>query len=137
MTQDKSITGGCLCGGVRYEVSEPLFDAGNCHCSMCRKFSGSAFSTSARVNSDSFQWLSGEGLLSRYHSSPEAYRLFCRQCGSSLAVMEGEKVSFVFLGSVSQDPGVRPAEHIFVGSQAPWYDIADNLLQYKGWPAED
>ena len=46
-----NIQGGCLCGGIRYEVSGPLTDVGNCHCSMCRRFHGAAFATYAKVGS--------------------------------------------------------------------------------------
>ena len=137
MTECEGISGACLCGGVRYQISEPLSDAGNCHCSMCRRFSGAAFSSSARVKPEAFRWLSGERLIARYPSSPDVCRLFCRVCGSSLGVMEDEQVRFIFLGTVSGDPGVRPAEHIFVAAKAPWYQITDDLSQYQGWPDTD
>ena len=51
--------------------------------------------------------------------------------------MEDEQVSFIFLGTVSGNPGVLPAEHIFVAAKAPWYEITDDLPQYPGWPDTD
>ena len=116
-----TIRGSCLCNGVQYEVHGELKDIANCHCSVCRRTLGAAFGTYARVDVGEFQWLSGEDLVTSYESSPGVCRCFCRQCGSTLGAMdEGGKLSWVTLGSVSGDPGVRPEAHIFVGSKAPW-----------------
>lgn len=130
-----TIRGSCLCGGVQYEILGKLYDAAICHCSMCRRTLGAAFGTYARVGADEFRWLSGEGLIATYESSPSVYRCFCRQCGSSVgAVGEGGKLSWVTLGTVIGDPGLCPEAHIFVGSKAPWYEITDHLPQFDEWP---
>ena len=130
-----TIRGSCLCGGVQYEILGELHDAGNCHCSMCRRTHGAAFGTYARVDADEFRWLSGEDLIATYESSPGGYRCFCRQCGSPLgAQAEGGKLGWVTLGTVTGDPGLRPGAHIFVGSKATWYEITDHLPQFDEWP---
>jgi hypothetical protein len=130
-----SIRGSCLCGGVQYEILGELSDAAYCHCSKCRRTLGAAFGTYARVRAGEFLWLSGEDLIATYESSPSVYRCFCRQCGSPLgAVGEGGKLSWVSLGTVLGDPGLRPEVHIFVGSKAPWYEITDDLPQFEEWP---
>ncbi len=131
-----AIHGGCLCGGVRYEIDGALRNAGNCHCSMCRRQHGAAYGTFAELNSDEFRWVSGENLLSVYESSPRAGWCFCRICGSSLAGIEEGKVTLVTLGTIEGDPGVRPSSHIFVGSKAPWHEIADSLPQFDEWPPD-
>jgi hypothetical protein len=130
----KKIQGGCLCGAMRYEVDGPLTDVSNCHCSMCRRFHGAAFATYAKIGVEHFRWLSGSDLLSVYETSPGIGWAFCRICGSSLGVPEGGKLREITLGSLDTDPGVRPAEHIFVGSKAAWFEITDTLPQHDTWP---
>jgi hypothetical protein len=130
-----TIRGSCLCGGIEYEILGKLEDAGNCYCSMCRRAHGAAFGTYARVDAGGFQWLSGEDLVATYESSPGGYRCFCRRCGSPLgARAEDGTLSWVTLGTVIDDPGLRPESHIFVGSKAPWYEIKDDLPQFDKWP---
>ncbi|MEX0733598.1 MAG: GFA family protein [Steroidobacteraceae bacterium] len=130
----KKVQGGCLCGGIRYEIDGPLFDVGNCHCSMCRRFHGAAFATYGKVDTENFRWLSGQELLAIYESSPGKGWAFCRVCGSSLGVPTRGKLSELALGALDADPGVRPTEHIFVGSKAGWHEITDDLPQYEAWP---
>jgi hypothetical protein len=126
--------GGCLCGAMRYEVDGPLTDASNCHCSMCRRFHGAAFATYAKVGAGHFRWLSGQNLLTVYETSPGIGWAFCRICGSSLGVPMDGQLREITLGSLDTDPGVRPAEHMFVGSKAAWFEITDKLPQHDAWP---
>jgi len=128
------IQGGCLCGAMRYEVDGPLTDVANCHCSMCRRFHGAAFATYAKIGVEHFRWLSGQDLLTAYETSPGIGWAFCRICGSSLGVPMHGKLSEITLGSLDTDPGVRPAEHIFVGSKAAWFEITDTLPRHDTWP---
>jgi hypothetical protein len=129
-----AISGSCLCGAVTYEVDATLSDAGNCHCQMCRKQHGAAFGSYATVDPDHFRWVSGADEVSRYESSPNEYRIFCRVCGSTLGDMSNDSVSSITLGTVDGDPGVRPLSHIFVGSKASWYQINDDLPRFEEWP---
>jgi hypothetical protein len=128
------IQGGCLCGAMRYEVDGPLTDVNNCHCSMCRRFHGAAFSTYAKVRPEHFRWLSGGDLLNIYETSPGIGWASCRICGSSLGVPARGLLREITLGSLDTDPGVRPAEHIFAGSKAAWFEITDTLPQHDAWP---
>jgi hypothetical protein len=129
-----SVNGSCLCGAIRYEIASQLVDAGNCHCSMCRKAHGAAFATYASVDPNEFRWTSGEGFVSYYECSPKASRMFCSVCGSTLGGTEEGQINSVTLGTVEGDPGVRPRSHIFVGSKAPWHEISDTLPQFEEWP---
>lgn len=129
-----SIRGSCLCGAVAYEVTAPFQFLGNCHCSMCRKANGAAYVTWGIVERGSFRWTAGEDLVQGYASSPGTTRCFCGRCGSSLASAHDGVVGEVAIGTVDGDPGARPAEHIFVGSKAPWHDITDALPQHAAWP---
>lgn len=129
-----AISGSCLCGGVRYEISGSFGGAGNCHCSRCRKSHGAAFASWAHVEPEQFRWTSGEEVVARYETSPGKERCFCRQCGAPLAAVLSGQVREIVLASVDGDPGVRPGEHIFVGSKASWYEISDALPQFEEWP---
>jgi hypothetical protein len=86
--------------------------------------------------SGSFRWTSGVESLERYESSTGKERCFCRKCGSPLVLSDSGKITEVVLGTVDGDPGVRPGEHIFAGSKAPWYEIVDALPKYEKWPPE-
>ena len=126
-----SVTGSCLCGGVRYEVDDGGFGrVVNCHCSMCRKATGAAFRTRGAVSPAAFRWLSGEELVSRYASSPDETRTFCRVCGATLATFLGDKEIGLPLGTLDDDPEVRPAAHVFVSSKAAWFEITDALPRF-------
>lgn len=130
------IRGSCLCGSVRYEIRGSLGRVTHCHCSQCRKAHGAAFGTYARVDRADFTLVSGESDIESYRSSPDVLRTFCRRCGSTLQfIRESRPDSFsVAIGTLDEDPGVRPAVHIFVGSKAPWFEVTDGLPQYEERP---
>lgn len=130
------IKGGCLCGKVRYEITSPFIDADHCHCSMCRRQHGAAFSTYAEFNTDDFKWVSGEEYVKTYETSAGAGWCFCTECGSSLAATDKGRLSMVSLGTVEGDPGIKPELHIFVGSKARWHEIYDDLPQFDERPPE-
>jgi hypothetical protein len=129
------ITGGCLCGGVRYEVDGSFLRASHCHCSRCRRHTGTSHSTQGRARREDFRLVAGEELISVYTPDGGAVKAFCTVCGSSLfggQWPEGDEVT-IRLGSVDGDPGIRPQFHTFVGSRAVWDEITDDLPQYEGY----
>ena len=128
--------GSCLCGSVRYEVRGLLELASHCHCSMCRKAHGAAFGSYARVQQSDFVLHSGADDIASYQSSPEVTRTFCRRCGSTLQFIRATRPDTfsLALGTLDDDPGVRPSIHIFVGSKASWYEITDELDQHADRP---
>ncbi len=127
------IGGSCLCGGVRFEITKvPLIVL--CHCSICRKANGAAFDSGAAVPVADFKLTTGDDLIQTYESSPDTRRAFCRVCGSRAPSRSRDgKLYFVPAGLLNDDPGVKPALHIFVGSKAPWWDITDDLPQFEKW----
>lgn len=127
--------GSCLCGTVRYEVDGPMGRVGHCHCTMCRKQHGAAFATYGRVATADLRW-TGEEALVRYASSPEVQRWFCGRCGSSLVWARPAHPDTVelALGTLDDDPGVRPELHLFVADKAPWDTITDGLPAFDTWP---
>ena len=128
--------GSCLCGGVKYEIIGELSDALNCHCSMCRKAHSTAFRSRARVNTSDFKWIQGEELVTYFESSPGNHRGFCGVCGSPLLSRfdHNPSVFSLPLGTLDDDPKIKPVLHAFVGSKAPWFDITDNLPQFQELP---
>jgi hypothetical protein len=129
------LKGSCLCGGVRYEIDGEVGPMANCYCSMCRKQHGTSSATFVGVKTSDFRWVKGEELVTAYRSSPGLQRGFCRTCGSNLPVLDpAEETSFIPVGTLDDDPGVRPAVHIFVASKAPWVEISDDLPQFDAYP---
>ena len=125
--------GSCLCEVVEYEVDEFLSHVAHCHCSMCRKFHGTAFATFADVSRSKFRWVSGEEALKGYTAENGTTRTFCKHCGSSLTFSSpraSNDVVEIALGTVDGDIPVEPNAHIFVGSGANWGVISDDLPQY-------
>lgn len=130
------IHGSCLCGGVKYRIDGPLFDARYCHCSMCRKAHGSAFRARASVKSADLAFVTGEELVTFYESSPGNRRGFCRVCGSPIVSKFAAHPEYfgLPLGALDDDPGIRATSHVHVASKAPWFTITDDLRQLPEGP---
>ncbi len=126
------LKGSCLCGGVRYEIDGELERVSNCHCSLCRKTSGSAFSTGATIPTASFRFISGAELIKEWESSPGNYRCFCGRCGSPILKRKTAAPNEIRLrmGTLDTDPGVKPSRHSHVKSKAAWFEIKDDLPQF-------
>jgi hypothetical protein len=105
---------------------------------MCRKAHGAAYATVVTAQGEDFRYTQGEELVETYKSSPELDRVFCRVCGSSLAVIEPKTGEvFVAAGTLDDDPGIRLESHIFVGSKAPWLEILDDKPSFDEYPPEE
>ncbi|MFL6621142.1 MAG: GFA family protein [Sulfurifustis sp.] len=131
------VKGACLCGAVRYEIDGPLRSLTHCHCSMCRKHHGTAFSTFAGARLTGFRWVSGEDRITRFESSANGERSSCSTCGSVTPILlPALGMVLAPAGNLVGDLGIRPDAHIFVGSKAPWYTITDNLPRHEEYPPE-
>lgn len=127
-------TGGCLCGAVRYEINDVLNGIVNCHCSKCRKFHGhyGAY-TSIRFRSlillkqKSLKWYK-----SITDETPNVYRGFCKECGSSLFwhPRDHDRVA-VAVGSLDDPINLQTIGHIWISQIAEYYQINDDLPQYE------
>ena len=126
------LAGECFCRAVRYAVPDAFEYAVNCHCSGCRRTTGSAFKPFAGIGRDQLRITSGDDALMIYGDA-SAHDAHSRRCGSLLysLVRDGAFVH-VAMGTLRDDPSIRPTAHIFVGSKAPWYSITDDLPQYEG-----
>ena len=125
------LSGGCFCGTVRYTVADEFEYALNCHCSNCRRTTGSAFKPFAGIPRHKLSRGEGDDDLLIY-GDEAGHDAHCRRCGSLLysVVREGAYVH-VAMGALRDDPSIRPTAHIFVGSKAPWFEITDALPQYQ------
>jgi hypothetical protein len=127
---DLPLTGGCLCGGVRYEVTEPPVSACYCHCTRCQRRTGSAAAVSARIVPGSLRITAGEELLSSWDPPDGFKKVFCSACGGGLFAQSPDDpgVVSVRMGTFDSDPGVRPTYRQFTASAAPWEPIPDDGL---------
>lgn len=125
------LKGSCLCGAVRYEIDGELEKVSNCHCSLCRKMSGSAFSTGSTIPAASFRFIAGADLIKEWESSPGNFRGFCGRCGSPILKRKSNAPDEIRLrlGTLDSDPGVKPSRNSHVQSKAAWFDIKDGLPQ--------
>ena len=126
----RTLAGGCLCGAVRYAVADAFAYALNCHCSACRRATGSAFKPFGGIARDELRVTAGEDKLMIFGDAA-AHDVRCRMCGAFLysVVREGAFVH-VAMGTLLDGPTLRPTAHIFVGSKAPWFTISDGLPQH-------
>jgi hypothetical protein len=132
--REGAVRGSCLCGGVAYEVEGELYGIVNCHCSRCRKARSAAHASNLFAGVERLRWTQGEDRIGSFRV-PEAKRFrssFCRVCGASLPRAFPERgFAVIPAGTLDDDPGARERFHIFCGSKAPWYEIADDVPQFE------
>ena len=129
------LRGHCLCEGVTFEVAEAVGPFELCHCSRCRRASGSAFVAGLGVRVSDFKLVSGAELIRSYEAPilehPPAYRVaFCSRCGSPVpSPPPGARWFEIPAGLLNDDPGCRPDRHIYVDYKIDWDEISDGLPQ--------
>lgn len=132
------IHGSCLCGAVQFEIERAVGPFELCHCSRCRKASGSAFVAGLGVRVEDFRLISGAELIRTYEAPilrrPPAYRVaFCTQCGSPVPDPAAGATWFeIPAGALDGDPALRPDKHIMVDRKSAWFEIGDSLPQLTG-----
>jgi hypothetical protein len=133
-TRARPMTGGCLCGAVRYTAKGKPDHMGHCHCSMCRKSTGAAFGTFAGFPSSHVRFTKGKPKY--FRSSKWAARGFCAQCGGTLVykLVKDDTKIWLSIGSMDDLGAVKPEMHIFTAGMAPWLKLADKLPRHKAMP---
>lgn len=131
--------GSCLCRNVRYELTAELGDFGYCHCTSCRKASGSAHAANAPIDRADFRLISGRDTLREYESSPGKFRAFCSRCGSPLYayIAATRDVLRIRLGSLDTPFDKHPKAHTFVSDKASWEPIEGALPQFSTWAPKE
>jgi hypothetical protein len=124
------LTGGCNCGAVRFEVTQPLVSASYCHCRRCQRRSGAAASANAHPAPGTVRIVEGEQALRAWKPDDGMEKVFCGECGSAVFARnpgDGDLVG-IRMGAFDGDPGVRPSVRLFVAYAAPWEAIPDDGL---------
>lgn len=130
--EGRRLAGQCFCGAVHYTVADEFGYALNCHCSGCRRTTGSAFKPMAGIERGKLAVTKGRDNLLIF-GEENGHNAHCRACGSLLySVVRDGAFVHVAMGTLVDEPGIRPTAHIFVGSKAPWFTITDDLPQYEG-----
>lgn len=131
----KTINGECLCGAVRFSFPDELKYALYCHCTDCRKFSGSVVSATGGIEREKLTIRQGAEQIGTFSKTEESEMCFCRNCGSSLFVNKPRiGMAHLRLGTLSEMPGLQPQCHAYVRSRVPWFGIDDGLPQFEGAP---
>ena len=118
------VTGSCLCGSVKFEATAPFAAFRYCHCSRCRKASGSAHAANLFVPETQFKWTAGEALLKRFpHPQSERFAVwFCTNCGTRMPHKVNTTDNMLIpAGVLDADPEMRPTNSIFWKSKSAWY----------------
>jgi hypothetical protein len=119
---------------VRWEIEGPVSDMSHCHCAICRKAHGAPFATYLSTAVENYRLIAGAEAITEHNCSPRLNRAFCSTCGSVVPMMVAGR-AVIPAGCLDDDPGIRPAMHIFAASKAPWHVIADDLPRHDAYPA--
>jgi hypothetical protein len=125
-----TIQGSCLCGRVRFDVTMPFERFVHCHCSRCRKATGTAHATNATVKADALRWLVGEECVAHYNlpTARSFATAFCRNCGSPLPhLTRSGREAIIPAGVLDDDPACSPDRHVHWSSRATWFAHGDAL----------
>ena len=128
---EASMSGSCLCGAVRFELSEPPREAGYCHCTRCQRRTGTASSAQARIDGRTFRLIEGEEHVGCWTPPGGGMdKCFCRECGAHLFSRHPETrlAMSVRMSAFDEDPGVRPSFHTFVAYAPAWEPVPDDGL---------
>ena len=130
-TIELPLTGRCMCGAARFEVTRPPMGALYCHCTRCQRRTGTAASANALMEPGSFRITAGEDHLRSWHPPDDGWvKSFCELCGSHIHTTDPGRpeMQSVRLGALDGDPGIRPRAHQFTGEAVSWEPIPDDGL---------
>lgn len=136
VNQDSSLraSGGCLCGAVKYEVHGALYNVINCHCSKCRRTHGN-FSAYASSKREDLKFVEESGLKwyrSVTDETPDVYRGFCKECGSSLFWdARSDAHMYISAGTLDQPTGLKTIAHIWLSQAGDYYEFTDDIEKHE------
>jgi hypothetical protein len=122
-----ALTGGCLCGAVRFAVEQPLRGLVYCHCGRCRRRTGTAFGASALASPGAVTVAEGTEQLRTYRPEEGFAKQFCGRCGSQLFALDTDGgIRVVRFGTLDEPPDLPVLGHQFVAYAAPWHPLPDD-----------
>ncbi len=132
----KQCEGGCQCGACRYTATwEQPEEMYLCHCSRCRKETGTSHGANVFIKDAQFLWKQGSNNITFYRiENTKKERAFCTSCGSPVPIQLDERTWTIPAGSLDDDTFLTPTAHIFYGSRASWEDKKTNLKRFDGLP---
>jgi hypothetical protein len=136
---NQEINGSCLCGQVKYVVTGPFDQFHICHCSQCRRSTGSAHACNIFTTKDRLHWISGEALTKRYDPEEPGVisKAFCTHCGSLVPYISASSGRLIIpAGGLQQDPGIRPEDNIYWPDRADWYDAISQAPRCDAGPGK-
>lgn len=131
------ISGGCLCGAIRYQLLAPAKCIEHCHCSKCRRAHGALYASGGLYDTAALNIVQGEDNLTSFESSAGNWRKFCATCGCHLFMTVDAFPNEVYVWVASLDDGAHPGHpaekegHIYVGSKAPWEMVSDGIPHFS------
>ena len=127
------LKGNCNCGAVSFELSQSVKDVYICHCSICRRSTGSSGIAVTVVKNEHFQWLSGIELIKTWQKPNHDWQSsFCTECGSPLPGKNDEEQMYVPVSLLNEgEENLKVVHHLFVGSKAAWHVIGDKGVQHE------
>ncbi len=131
------VRGSCMCGSVRFHVTKPVTTVRNCHCTRCRRGRAAAHATNGILPLNDVEFVAGEDELASYKvpAAEHFMQVFCKTCGAKMPRLDtGRNIAIVPFGGLDDDPGVKPAHHIYVDYKAKWHEITDELPVFAGEP---
>jgi hypothetical protein len=130
------VSGGCICGSVRYTVIGPAICVVHCHCSQCRRSHASLVGTGATIAKNQVLIDRGEANLATFEGPPGIQRQFCQTCGCSLFYFDNRLPEIMFYYPATLDDGAHPGHpegaehHVHVDSRADWEAFEDKLPRH-------
>lgn len=126
-----TLTGGCLCGAIRFELTEPPLQATYCHCTRCQRRTGTAASAQVVVAPGSVRWTQGEDEIRYWWPDAGFGKGFCPTCGAHLCSKRAgaDEVASIRMGAFDGDPGIRPSLRQWTSSAAVWEPLPDDGLE--------
>ncbi len=135
-----TLSGSCLCGAVSYEITGDPGQFWHCHCTRCRKATGTGHASNIIMKPDTVDWLSGNDVLNCF-KVPDAERfatVFCSKCGSLMPrVAPDLSIAVIPAGTLDNDPGIRPQGRIYQDSRASWSCDTTELACFDTYPEQD
>lgn len=130
------LTGGCLCGAVRYSVNEDFKAFYQCHCKQCQQLTGSAFASNIFTDPENIEWEAGHDKISFYEHPTRGFsKAFCTECGSAVPFINKSKSSLIIpAGSLIDEPHIKPQANIFTSEKACWLEAGATAKNFVGFP---